>query len=876
MTERTLFPSFGPSGAAASTTADETSATSATSATSWLQNSSFPQHLVGRLNSESVQGSVKTAIPVKSSESVKKDSKRRRTDKVSAEKKKKKKKHKKHHSDKVVEQISKFDLYELLYKGDKNNYRYGSLYSYDIPSYKIRIKCCLGDNTKTPYLQAGTKPKPPPASLDPAARYYKRISAPELTLSHRTRFLRINADYISLTVSSSCWEPAEPVLAVLDPSKSQPLDLDRWIQFIQSTGTTKAGLERRYEICQKARKFLPQNLLILKKTIDTAKQFMSNQQIGRVWTDILFHHPNKLDLWLEYLHYKANNLTELNFSSVVAAYRKCFGTLFGFHQGTFRSHVFDGDIDTALTQVAARFIKLLYHMGYTEKATTYCSSLLELSTSQKSKSDFVTWYEKGCTLLGSSGYEEWWKSEVPSHVTETVTQKPDGLVEDKIWCLWLQEEERKENLSSGPTNRRLTGEVIDPECCVTASWLQQFLFTSQKPDLLFESMFRLHLPDNIAHLPFLALFHCQIKLLHNNLEYLMRLCEQMYSRLENQTVIGVFWTLLTHLKSSNVKSTSRFVKGLLKEPGHRNNMTYWSLFTHFTSESHSVLQKLLTTPLSAYHEAVLRNKLALCQEAGTQGDRGRVDSVDSVDREIEELICKPILSTTETLHLGTYATNLFCSNYTTLSPLSPEQGPYLLAHVGRLVESGLPRDQIQVDLLVLFRHVIQTELKRGDEADTNILRKVALLAVEQFPQIQMFWDLLKKHVTMTSKIWERLLKSNQETMWYCRVTHECDKQETHPDINLTNRIISLAVTSVDTFPRSLLLWELYTHISQKYDTKSLKSVLIRSIKENPSMKQFYLQAIHCCPEEAETVYELIEEKQIRLRTLIEEIQMFCQ
>ena len=53
-----------------------------------------------------------------------------------------------------------------------------------------------------------------------------------------------------------------------------------------------------------------------------------------------------------------------------------------------------------------------------------------------------------------------------------------------------------------------------------------------------------------------------------------------------------------------------------------------------------MLHKLLTTPLSPYHEAVLGNKLALCQAAGTQGDRG---TVDSVDREIEELICKPII-----------------------------------------------------------------------------------------------------------------------------------------------------------------------------------------------------------------------------------------
>ena len=45
---------------------------------------------------------------------------------------------------------------------------------------------------------------------------------------------------------------------------------------------------------------------------------------------------------------------------------------------------------------------------------------------------------------------------------------------------------------------------------------------------------------------------------------------------------------------------------------------------------------------------------------------------------------------------------------------------------------------------------------------------------------------------------------------------------------------------------------------QKYDTKSLKSVLIRAIKENPSVKQFYLQAIRLCPVSRITEFIVID------------------
>lgn len=87
------------------------------------------------------------------------------------------------------------------------------------------------------------------------------------------------------------------------------------------------------------------------------------------------------------------------------------------------------------------------------------------------------------------------------------------------------------------------------------------------------------------------------------------------------------------------KTTSKFVKGLLKHPSHRNNMTYWSLYTDFLTDKQVVLQKLLKTPLSPFHTAVLENKLATCQNTQVST---KVEDIDLVDRRVEELICKPI------------------------------------------------------------------------------------------------------------------------------------------------------------------------------------------------------------------------------------------
>lgn len=185
-------------------------------------------------------------------------------------------------------------IYYNMFSGDKNNYKYGSLYAYDVPTYKTVIKHCIGEKLtaslksqlRNPnnhdtslrwrnwdiwfnfhffvgYIDILSKnisyssnltgsiasyPKSPNEcsnitnfsniSLAPFhhSRYYSKLKAPELSLHYSSKFLRLDADYISLTVSSQCWEPSEPVLAALDPSKSDPNSKEKWILFIDSTG----------------------------------------------------------------------------------------------------------------------------------------------------------------------------------------------------------------------------------------------------------------------------------------------------------------------------------------------------------------------------------------------------------------------------------------------------------------------------------------------------------------------------------------------------------------------------------------------------------------------------------------------------------------
>ena len=71
-------------------------------------------------------------------------------------------------------------------------------------------------------------------------------------------------------------------------------------------------------------------------------------------------------------------------------------------------------------------------------------------------------------------------------------------------------------------------------------------------------------------------------------------------------------------------------------------MVYWSLFIHFSSDGNGVISKLLSTHLSTYHSTYLENQMAICQDTDSRQGVDSKWSAESVRRQIEEIICKPI------------------------------------------------------------------------------------------------------------------------------------------------------------------------------------------------------------------------------------------
>lgn len=58
----------------------------------------------------------------------------------------------------------------------------------------------------------------------------------------------------------------------------------------------------------------------------------------------------------------------------------------------------------------------------------------------------------------------------------------------------------------------VTPEAIDTECTVTSSWLNNFLFKSEHPDLLLESVIRSFLQRESRDLNVIVLLYSDIKL----------------------------------------------------------------------------------------------------------------------------------------------------------------------------------------------------------------------------------------------------------------------------------------------------------------------------------------------------------------------------
>ena len=870
---------------------------------SWLENSSFPDALIEKVNQpeksayqkskddESRYNAVHGNEKSSKSSAHKCPSKRSKDVEKPKKDKKKKSKDKKKHKDKKGErrkqEKGEEGLFEIARERDRNNIKYGGLYKFDIPEYRVYQKQYLGEENKAFFKRC-------PARSDDC-RYYNSLHPAQRHLEHSTPYdnYPVTSLFIGLESSSIHWASIKSVksnkqvtefpehkatFSSSDPAKIDPHNLDLWVEFITSTDTSKVGLERRHAIIDRALKHLPANDTLLDLKIETCSSYMSATDIGKMWTDILFHQPNILSLWEKFIYYKEQTLAEFNIGSVLAVYKKCIKTLLGLKSGAFRSHKFEGNVNEALVSIAMKLGNFLMNIGHSEKAIALFTVLIELnckSESEKSVKDLVEgefsqYWSSGAVRLGDDNFVNWVRGGDMSYREEIDTEVSQG---EEVWDVWVREEGRKSEQGWLPVNCEYDQGVLDPNCSVSLIWIKPFMFQCDPLDILV-SYFRVFLPVEFKNVPLWALQFCDLCLEKSKAEYLYNVMKQVIQRFNTaqQSTIGYLWFLAA--KSLKHKP-GKFIKSLLKHPAHRNNFTYWTIFLNNTSQQAPILQTLVTSVEDGPDRLYLN--LLLAKSLIADGDRegglavllegdSAMNCINNLNRGLEEVKVSewPSADPKGSLHCNQIV-SIYCKLHVVRAMADKPDRQGLVDVIQRL---GDDKDA----LFHLFNLLLAFEQSLTEISSTS-LKTLCLLSVEVFPELPSFWSLLSQHVPLTAKLWQRL---NSQYSWYNRIQSEHMKQVNNTDLNLSHRILALCSQAVERYPHSIRLWQLYLHCSAQYNQSITSSVIVRAIKNNPSYKALYLTGIRLCEEERGSLYQLMEEKQVRIRVLMEEVEMLTE
>ena len=63
-------------------------------------------------------------------------------------------------------------------------------------------------------------------------------------------------------------------------------------------------------------------------------------------------------------------------------------------------------------------------------------------------------------------------------------------------------------------------------------------------------------------------------------------------------------------------------------------------------------------------------------------------------------------------------------------------------------------------------------------------------------------------------------------MWRRRLEVEREKQRQNPNVNLTNRILSICVAALERWPRSRELWDIYIAVTQVYPLLNAHNLVV--------------------------------------------------
>ena len=226
----------------------------------------------------------------------------------------------------------------------------------------------------------------------------------------------------------------------------------------------RAVLERKVAIFERALESNPTSVELLTGYMELVCEFWETEKIVRKWKDIVFHQPNKAQLWLSYINFCQTSFTSFTVSSQLSLYRKCITTLVSILSGSLQSHHPEQDTQDQLLNIFFLYCEFLEQTGHSEKAVACYQALIEynlccphelLQEPSRIKLEFFeTFWDSGCPRFGEQGALGWHNWTTSTQTNSTHSGKL-GLMDINM----LLE-------TAESTNVKAENEDVDPELAV--------------------------------------------------------------------------------------------------------------------------------------------------------------------------------------------------------------------------------------------------------------------------------------------------------------------------------------------------------------------------------------------------------------------------
>ena len=308
------------------------------------------------------------------------------------------------------------EAFRFSTKPDLDNRMYDTLYRLDVALYKVKPNImCIGLNKHQAYQFSEQRNKGK-RKIQEVIRYWnKKYWSPEPeTISVKTKGISDNLcsrnySYVPVELPEKApniesnqnteISESEDVNASIEGSISQrteefnkrlrenPHDVNMWMDFIKfqeeaivQGETLKVHLndgkneqrkkasalvtEKKIAIFEKALEHNPNSLELMTAHLQLSNSVVTPEKLLEKWKKIIFIHPNKTELWKQYIHFAQSNFSIFSFDKVVSIYHKCLETLSSIKEGKFASHKPEGNVESDMLDL---FVLLCHFMRQSGK-----------------------------------------------------------------------------------------------------------------------------------------------------------------------------------------------------------------------------------------------------------------------------------------------------------------------------------------------------------------------------------------------------------------------------------------------------------------------------------------------------------------------------